>query len=195
MANNSQGQTQELPADWPPGCIPASPPMVDPTTGKPCPPMREPGLGDVGLECVIPILAGYCTFVSIADRDFEPVTRPVASGAKMVKAAADVKKVGAEKLKEMGLKDVKLAGKSYNAGKKALEKAGFKQTKTTDTGRKEFEHPVTKAKVTYDSGGALTSQQKPHWTIQDKGGTFHDRSGNPVTGPSPPMGGKHIPGG
>ena len=97
-------------------------------------------------------------------------------------------------LRKMGLAGVKLKGSSYNTGRKALEGAGFRLERTTGTGRKVFVNDRTGAVVTHDSGKALAAGQKNHWTIQDKGGAFYDASGRPVSGPHPPMGGKHIPG-
>jgi hypothetical protein len=52
----------------------------------------------------------------------------------------------------------------------------------------------TGARVVHDQGKALGHGQSPHWTIQDQGGKFYDRSGREVSGPNPSMGGKHIPG-
>ena len=104
-------------------------------------------------------------------------------GRKAGKCAAKA----AEQLTNLGLKGVDLAGKSYNSGRKALEKAGFVLENTTSTGRKIFRNPRTGAVVTHDSGKALGAAQKPHWTIQDKGGRFYDRSGRSVSGPNPPM--------
>ena len=112
------------------------------------------------------------------------------AGRALGKASA----AGRTQLARMGLEDVELAGSSYNAGRKQLEAAGFKHTETTATGRQVFVNEETGARVTYDSGKALTSQQKPHWTIQDKAGQFYDRGGRVVQGTSPPMGGRHIKG-
>lgn len=97
-------------------------------------------------------------------------------------------------LRRLGLKCINLAGKSYNSGRKALEKRGFVLNRTTKTGRKIFVHPEKGTIITYDSGKALGAGQKPHWTIQDRGGQYYNRCGRPVSGPNPPMGGKHIPG-
>ena len=97
---------------------------------------------------------------------------------------------GAEKLRELGLKGVDLAGKSYNAGRKVLEKAGFVLVRVTATGRKVFRHPETGAEVLYDSGKALAPGQKPHWHIRDRAGGCYDRSGRLV--PSD-VGAGHIP--
>ena len=99
-----------------------------------------------------------------------------------------------ENLRVLGLYGVNLAGRSYNSGRKLLENNGFHLERTTKTGRKVFLNGKTGTIVTYDSGKALGAGQKPHWTIQDKAGQFFDRSGRPVEGPHPPMGGKHIPG-
>ena len=112
------------------------------------------------------------------------------AGRALGKASA----AGRTQLARMGLEDVELAGASYNSGRKQLEAAGFKHTETTSTGRQVFVNEETGARVTYDSGKALTSQQKPHWTIQDRAGQFYDRSGRAVQGASPPMGGRHIKG-
>lgn len=100
-----------------------------------------------------------------------------------------------QNLKRAGLGDVKLAGQSFNSGRKQLENAGFRLDRITESGRRIFINDKTGATVTFDSGKALGYGQKPHWTIQDKAGQFLDRSGRPVSGPNPPMGGKHIPGG
>lgn len=115
-------------------------------------------------------------------------------GAGAGRAVGKFSAAGRASLAKMGLEDVELAGTSFNAGRKQLEAAGFKHVETTETGRQVFVNQETGARVTYDSGKALTSQQKPHWTIQDKAGQFYDRSGRIVQGPSPPMGGRHIPG-
>ena len=90
------------------------------------------------------------------------------------------------------MKDVDIAGKTFNAGRKALEDAGFKWVETTPTGRQVFRHPVTGAEVYFDSGKALVGNQKPHWHIRDKAGQAYDRSGRPV-GLDENAG--HIPGG
>jgi len=84
------------------------------------------------------------------------------------------------KLRELGLDGVKLAGKSFNSGRKALEDAGFKLVEITKTGRKTFANSKTGAKVHFDSGKALTPFQKPHWHIYDKGGAAISRSGKIV---------------
>jgi hypothetical protein len=101
--------------------------------------------------------------------------------------------VAAANLRAIGLADVELAGASYGAGRKALESAGYVLKDVTETGRKVFVHP-NGGRVTYDSGAALTSAQQNHWTIQTAAGDFLSRSGRVIYGPSPPMGGKHIPG-
>jgi hypothetical protein len=107
------------------------------------------------------------------------------------------KKVGAmrarglAKLRELGLGEVKLYGKSYNSGRKALENAGFVLDRTTESGRRVFRHPRTGAEVYFDSGGALGPRQKPHWHIKDKGGQSFDRGGRPVESDD---GAAHIPG-
>jgi hypothetical protein len=80
----------------------------------------------------------------------------------------------------MGLRDVDLAGASFNTGRKQLEDAGFKLVETTPTGRKVFENPKTGAKVSYDSGGALVGDQKSHWHIRDSAGRAYDRGGRVV---------------
>jgi hypothetical protein len=100
---------------------------------------------------------------------------------------------GAQNLRNLGLGDVKLAGKSLNSGSKQLRSAGF-EIKSAKDGRTVFENSKTGARVVHDQGKALGAGQKPHWTIQDRGGTFYDRSGRALSGPNPPMGGKHIPG-
>ena len=70
-----------------------------------------------------------------------------------------------EELEKMGLRDVELYGASFNSGRKHLEDAGFVWVKTTETGRREFENPKTGVQVFFDSGKALTGDQKPHWHI------------------------------
>jgi hypothetical protein len=93
-------------------------------------------------------------------------------------------------LESMGLRDVDLAGASFNTGRKQLEDAGFKLVETTPTGRKVFENPKTGAKVYYDSGGALVGDQNPHWHIVNSRGNVHDRSGRVV---EPSTNAAHIP--
>jgi len=93
-------------------------------------------------------------------------------------------------LEAMGLRDVELAGASFNTGRKQLENAGFKWVETTPTGRKVFENPKTGAKVYYDSGGALVGDQKPHWHIVNSSGDVHDRSGRVA---EPGTNAAHIP--
>lgn len=88
--------------------------------------------------------------------------------------------LGKRALAGLGLGGANLARKSFNAGRKILERAGFKWTKTTKTGRKVFEHPKTGATVSHDSGKALVPGQNPHWHIQDKGGKNYNRSGRQV---------------
>jgi hypothetical protein len=83
-------------------------------------------------------------------------------------------------LRKLGLDGVKLAGQSYNAGRKGLEAAGFVLSETTSTGRKVFMNPTTGAKVFYDSGKALAPGQKPHWHIRDKANLPYDRMGRLV---------------
>ena len=107
-------------------------------------------------------------------------------------AAGKFSQVGASVLRKLGLKDVELAGASYNAARKSLEEAGFVLKETTSTGRRVFVNAETGVIVTYDSGRALAEGQQVHWTIQDKAGRYFRRSGRLVDGPSPPMGGKHI---
>jgi hypothetical protein len=110
----------------------------------------------------------------------------------LVHNANSMRRDGLANLQEMGLGDVNLVGKSYNAGRKSLEAAGFVLDRTTSSGRKVFRNPKTGAEVYYDSGGALGPRQKPHWHIKDKGGQMYDRSGRPV-GPDDIAG--HIPAG
>jgi RHS repeat-associated protein len=97
---------------------------------------------------------------------------------------------GLDKLNELGLKDVKLGGKSYDSGRKSLEGAGFLLDRTTATGRKVFRNPKTGAEVYFDSGNALAPGQKPHWHIKDKAGQSFDRGGRPVGSDD---GAAHIP--
>jgi RHS repeat-associated protein len=99
---------------------------------------------------------------------------------------------GRQRLREMGLEGVELAGSSFNRGKKQLEAAGFTLVRTTRTGRRVFENPETGAVVNFDSGGALVGNQKPHWHIVDAGGQHYDRSGRPV---GTDEGAGHIPAG
>ncbi len=131
--------------------------------------------------------------VGPAGKIFGKIVGKTANAIRRVKLANTARRVN--NFQKMGLKGVKLAGKSFNSGRKQLEKAGFKLVKTTKSGRKIFRHPKTGATVTYDSGKALGAGQSPHWTIQDKSGDFFDRSGRRVDGPSPPMRGRHIQGG
>ena len=76
-------------------------------------------------------------------------------------------------LRRMGLDGINLTNKSFNSGKKLLEKAGFRYRGTTSRGRHEFIHPRTKAEVFYDSGKALVGSQKPHWHIFESGQYFN----------------------
>jgi hypothetical protein len=98
---------------------------------------------------------------------------------------------GLSSLKSMGLEGVDLAGRSFNSGRKSLENAGFVLTETTETGRKVFTHPKTRAQVFYDSNDALVGAQKPHWHIRDLAGNRYNRSGR-IVGSSDESG--HIPG-
>ena len=106
----------------------------------------------------------------------------IGAGRQVLGLGAAVK--GQANIRQMGLGNVNLGGKSFNAGRKALEKSGFVLQRTTATGRKIFRNPKTGATITHDSGKALGAGQNPHWTIQDKGGQFYNRSGRPITGPS-----------
>jgi hypothetical protein len=65
-------------------------------------------------------------------------------------------------------------GKSFNSGRKALEKAGFRWIETTETGRRVFRNPATKAEVYFDSGKALVPGQDPPF------GTYVDLAGKPM---------------
>ncbi|MFD1001330.1 RHS repeat-associated core domain-containing protein [Ohtaekwangia kribbensis] len=85
------------------------------------------------------------------------------------------------KLKELGLENVSLRGKSYNAGKKKLEEAGFKYVETTETGRRKFIHPEKKTEVFYDgTSKSLVGRQDPHWHIKDKHGRKYGATGLPA---------------
>jgi RHS repeat-associated protein len=88
--------------------------------------------------------------------------------------------VGKANLRALGLEGVNLSGKSYNAGRKALEKAGFTLEETTSTGRKVFVNTKTGARVNFDSGKALAPGQKPHWHVQDSAGNNYGRTGRAV---------------
>jgi hypothetical protein len=81
-------------------------------------------------------------------------------------------------LANWGLQGINLVGKSYNSGRKLLENAGFVNMGTTKTGRRVFEKNVNgrKIEVFYDSDGALTSDQKPHWHIKDPN-TYYNGNG------------------
>jgi RHS repeat-associated protein len=95
-----------------------------------------------------------------------------------------------EKLKKLGLEGVDLRGKSFNAGKKKLEAAGFKLTGKTKTGRKTFTHPITGTKVHFDgTSKSLAGNQAPHWHIEGAGGKF---GSNGVSAELDKFGG-HIP--
>lgn len=95
-------------------------------------------------------------------------------------------------LRAMGLSGINLRGMTLSAGRRALSNAGFVESSTA-RGRLVFTHPETGARVTYDGlGGSLGRGQSPHWTIQDASGQFYGSSGRPVSGPSSPMGGRHI---
>ena len=61
---------------------------------------------------------------------------------------------GLAKLAELGLAGVNLAGRSFNSGRKALEKAGFILDRTTQTGRKVFRNPQTVAECSTTRQGA-----------------------------------------
>jgi hypothetical protein len=73
-----------------------------------------------------------------------------------------------------------LYDKSYNAGRKLIESAGFVFQRTTQSGRQVFKHPKTGTEVLFDSGKALVGNQKPHWHIKDNGGQGYSKSGRPV---------------
>jgi hypothetical protein len=76
--------------------------------------------------------------------------------------------------KEMGFD---LSGKSYNAGRKLIENAGFEFKGITNTGRRKFYNPKTKMEIYYDSGGALFKGQRSHWHIVDQSGMRYNSSG------------------
>ncbi len=114
-----------------------------------------------------------------------PPTDPHVLNAVLLAAVAalgegGMKGQGTRNLESMGLRDVELAGESFNAGRKQLEGAGFKWVETTPDGRRIFRNPKTGAQVYYDSGGALIGDQKPHWHIADPAGNQYDRSGRPA---------------
>ncbi|MEQ9500195.1 MAG: RHS repeat-associated core domain-containing protein [Deltaproteobacteria bacterium] len=99
---------------------------------------------------------------------------------------------GREVLRALRLEAVKLSGKSFNSGKKSLEKAGFELIETTKTGRQVFAHPESAGRVYFDSGKALAPGQKPHWHIVDGAGNKVSRTGRIVDSSE---GAAHIPAG
>ena len=108
---------------------------------------------------------------------------------------ASYKSASAQRMRDAGLGDLNLAGRSFNNARKKLEALGFAITGRTKTGRVTFEHPTTGTRVTYDgTPRSLVPGQKPHFEITELGGTRLTRSGRTVSGESPIMGGKHIPG-
>ncbi|MEL6761287.1 MAG: hypothetical protein AAFP04_12925 [Myxococcota bacterium] len=117
-------------------------------------------------------------------------TSSARSKSNSTESTKGMRESGLAKLKELGLENVQLAGRSFNSGRKALEKAGFEWTKTTPSGRRVFSNSKTGAKVSYDSGKALSPGQKPHWHIDDRGGFRYSRSGRRVLHSAPAA---HIP--
>jgi RHS repeat-associated protein len=95
-----------------------------------------------------------------------------------------------ENLRKLGLEEVRLAGSSFNTGRKQLESVGFRLMPPTRTGRQVFLNEKTGAQVFYDSGKALAPGQKPHWHIVDQAGNKYSRSGRLVDSSS---GAGHIP--
>ena len=71
-------------------------------------------------------------------------------GVRMARGGGGFRGQGAANLREMGLEDVELAGKSYNSGRRSLEGAGFELVETTSTGRKVFRNAKTGAEVYWD---------------------------------------------
>ena len=86
----------------------------------------------------------------------------------LVHNAKDCGTIAAEATVQKALRGIDLRGKSFNAGRKLLEGAGFKLAEITKRGRKVFTHAVFKhIKISFDSGKALWPGQKVHWHIQD----------------------------
>jgi hypothetical protein len=105
------------------------------------------------------------------------------------KPASGGKGPGARNLKALGLQGVKLVGRTFTAGRLALQRAGFVRLPNTETGRIEFKHPATGTIVQVDiSNVSRTGKQKPHWHIKDDAGNHYDGHGRPTN----KDGGKHI---
>jgi RHS repeat-associated protein len=102
------------------------------------------------------------------------------------------KSAGRKRMRDLGLGDVRLAGASFNRGRKQLERSGFRLVGATDTGRRVFRNPRTGAEVFFDSGRALAPGQSPHWHIVDRGGSKVSRSGRTVGSDEVAA---HLPGG
>jgi hypothetical protein len=83
---------------------------------------------------------------------------------------ANYSQQNATNLRNSGLDDINLHGKSYNSGRKLLEAKGFTLS-TTKTTRKVFTKTINgkTVKISFDSGRALVGNQKPHWHIQLNG--------------------------
>lgn len=140
-------------------------------------------------------LGGLAALNPRTPRPIESRGRGEASGrakskSNSTESTKGMRESGLAKLKGLGLENVELAGRSFNSGRKALEKAGFEWKRTTPTGRREFVNKETGARVSYDSGKALTPGQKPHWHIDDRGGFRSSRSGRCVLHSAPAA---HIP--
>jgi hypothetical protein len=138
----------------------------------------------------IPLEAGTIEDRGVPEEAAAPSPAAIAGRAAAREAGSFASRAAAN-LRALGLGSVKLAGRSYNAGRKALEQAGFRLTRTTRTGRKVFENPRTGASVVYDSRAALTPGQGPHWHIFDRAGRQYSRSGRLVDSSE---GAAHIPG-
>lgn len=105
---------------------------------------------------------------------------------------ASCAEIAASNLRRLGLRGVRLYGRSYSAGIKSLGDAGFKLVEVTKTGRKVWQNSKTGATVYYDSGKALFKGQKPHWHVRDAGGSSYSRTGKLVESGTTAA---HIPGG
>jgi hypothetical protein len=91
---------------------------------------------------------------------------------------ANYHQVNKQNLESLGLDNINLHGRSYNSGRKILERAGFVRS-TTTTGRIDFTKVVKDRKITvsFDSGKALAYKQSPHWHILKDGSGKYNAKG------------------
>lgn len=113
-------------------------------------------------------------FVIANYADFQNGAEPVlVHNAKCTQQAAG-------NMRSLGLEGIALSHKSYNSERKILERAGFKMTRVTETGRKVFTNTQRKGvEIYYDSRKALVNRQKNHWHIKDEN-NYYTRFGDIV---------------